>query len=429
MSNKRLVFLIVFLVFISFANVFLTSSLIGREKLIPSNFTGGEYAGMIERLMENVKKSYVEEVDMKDLFHGAVRGMIGALEDPNSSFIAPEEYKRLEEDTRGHFGGLGIIIGIREGYLTVISVMEDKPACRAGLEDGELIYSIDGKTTLGMDAEEAAEKLRAGVDPAIVRDRLGISLSEAVNRLRGPVGEPVTVKVGRSEEEARELTIEREQIDMETVSDATVLEDGIGYVRIVNFGETTAGLMDGALEEIKQEGMRALVLDLRNNPGGLLYSAVEVAERFVPGGELIVSIRGRCDESFEKYADDASPFYEFPMVVLVNEYSASGSEIVAAALQDLGRAVIVGEKTYGKGSVQSIVALNDRSAVKLTTSRYHSPADRIIDKVGVEPDVAVELAGDDLEGPAEADEFVKDAQIRKAAEILRAHFILSGIKD
>ncbi len=427
MSNRRLIILITFLVVLSIANVFVSSSILGGRVHNRTPLTGGEYAALVERLMLDVRDSYVDDVQMEELFHGAVRGMLGSLNDPNSSFIEPSAFTQLQEDTRGHFGGLGIVIGIRDGYLTVISVMEGHPAGRAGVKAGERIFAIDGETTLGLDAERAVEQLRAGVDPNIVRDQLGISLPEAVSRLRGPVGEPVEIKVGSNEDEARDLEIVREKIDMESVADARIVEDGIGYLRLTNFSERTPSLLDDAIEELKEQGMKSLVLDLRNNPGGLLHSAVHVAERFVPAGELIVSIRGRGDEKLEQFSRGRAPLYEFPLVVLVNEYSASGSEIVAAAFQDLDRGLILGQKTYGKGSVQSIISVQDGSGIKLTTSRYHSPLDRVIDKVGVEPDVAVKLSEEDYQEYAEND-FVIDAQLRQAISILKAHYILSGVK-
>ena len=428
MSSRRLIILITFLVLLSVANVFVSSSIMSSRVHNRTPLTGGEYAALVERLMLDVKDSYVDDVEVEKLFHGAVRGMLGSLNDPNSAFIEPSAYTQLQEDTRGRFGGLGIVIGIRDGYLTVISVMEGHPAGRAGVESGERIFSIDGKTTLGLDAERAVEQLRAGVEPNVVKDQLGISLPEAVSRLRGPVGEPVVISVGSSEDEARELEIVREQIDMESVADVKMVDDGIGYLRLTNFAERTPALLDEAVGSLKEQGMESLVLDLRNNPGGLLHTAVQVAERFIPEGELIVSIRGRGDERFDQFSRGGAPLYKFPLAVLVNEYSASGSEIVAAALQDLDRGVIVGQKTHGKGSVQSIISVRDGSGIKLTTSRYHSPADRVIDKVGVEPDVAVKLSEEDFEEYAEND-FVIDAQLKQAISILKAHYILSGMSN
>lgn len=427
MTNRRLVILIVFLVVLSIANVFVSSSILGGRTHNRVSLTGGEYAALIERLMFDVEESYVDEVETEKLFQGAVRGMLGSLNDPNSSFIEPSAYTRLQEDTRGHFGGLGIVIGIRDGYLTVISVMEGNPAGKAGVMAGERIFAIDGQTTLGIDAERAVEQLRAGGDPAIVRDRLGISLPEAVSRLRGPVGEPVEIKVGKEEDDARSLEIVREKIDMETVADARIVEKGIGYLRLTNFAERTPGLLDDAVAELKADGMKSLILDLRNNPGGLLHTAVQVAERFIPEGELIVSIRGRGEERFDQYSSGKGPLYEFPLVVLVNEYSASGSEIVAAALKDHEKALLLGQKTYGKGSVQSIISVTDGSGIKLTTSRYHSPLDRVIDEAGVEPDVSVELSEADFEEFAE-EEFFLDEQITQAVSILKAHSLLGRMK-
>ncbi len=428
MSSRRLVILIVFLVILSVANVFVSSSIVGRKSHKMISFESGEYAALIERLMHDVSDSYVDEVLSEDLFQGAIKGMLGSLNDPNSSYIEPSAYTQLQEDSRGHFGGLGIVIGIRDGYLTVISVMEGKPAGAAGVKDGEKIFAIDGKTTLGMSAEMAVEMLRSGADPATVREMLGISLPEAVSRLRGPVGDPVLISVGDEEDSARDLKITREKIDMETVVDVRMVDDGIGYLRLTNFAEGTPKLLDDSIKSLKSQGMRSLVIDMRNNPGGLLHSAVKVAERFVPRGELIVSIRGRGDERYDQFSGGREPFYKFPLVVLVNEYSASGSEIVAGALKDHGRAVLLGQKTYGKGSVQSIISMADGSAVKLTTSRYHSPDGAVIDKVGVHPHI---IAGIDNQETVEPDDsgFKMDSLIEKAVSILKSYSILRRIDN
>ncbi len=239
MNSRRLIVLVVLLFGLSIANLFVGGSIARRQTDYRGLYSGGEYSVLLERLMEDIRKVYVDEVGGEELFRGAVRGMISALNDPNSVFFEPETFTRLREDTRGHYGGLGIVIGIRDGLLTAISVMEGKPAHKAGLKNGERIFSIDGISTVGIEPEKALERLRAGAEPSVIRELLGISLPEAVSKLRGPVGAPVVIKVGKSEEDARELRIIREKIDMETVVNAEILQGGIGYILLRNFGENT----------------------------------------------------------------------------------------------------------------------------------------------------------------------------------------------
>ena len=367
--SKRFSWFVVILVALSVANLIVRGGIV-KNLSTCSELGSREYSAFIEQVMNEIDENYVEEVDGKKLLYGALHGIVFSLSDPHSSFIEPDPYKQFRQDTQGHFGGLGIVIGIKDGYLTVISTLEDKPAERAGVK--------------------AIGRLRMGADPAGLRKLLGITLPEAVNELRGPVGEPVTVTVASADEEPRDITIKRERIDVESISDVEIVEEGIGYIRLTDFREETVHEMDKAIDKLKSEGMQSLILDLRNNPGGLLDSAVDVADRFIPDGKVIVSTHGRKQEQdIERVGEDGFPRSSMPVAVLVNEYSASGSEIVAGALQDWNCAVIIGEKTYGKGSVQNLIPLRDGSALRLTTSRYYSPKGKVIDKIGITPDIVV----------------------------------------
>ena len=430
--NKRFVWFIIVLVFLSVLNLLVRGGAI-KELPKKGNKPGsGEYRGLIDEVIYEIEENYVEEVDSKSLVYGALHGVVFSLNDPHSSFIEPDTFKQFQEDTRGHFGGLGIVIGMKDGYLTVMSTLKDNPAERAGVKAGDRILEISGKSTLGIDPMEAIERLRMGADPARLRELLGISLPEAVNQLRGPVGEPVTITVGMEGEEPREVTIKRERIDLKSTTEVKIVEDGIGYIKLTDFHEETVDHLGKAIEKLKAEGMQSLILDLRNNPGGLLDSAVGVADRFIPDGKVIVFTRGRNEgQSIERVAEDGFPRSTLPLAVLVNQYSASGSEIVAGALQDWDCAIIIGEKTYGKGSVQNLIPLRDSSALRITTSRYYSPKGKVIDKVGITPDVTVEFAIEKLmkveaeKGEEEEEEEEeKDPQIAEAINILKGFEIL-----
>jgi carboxyl-terminal processing protease len=313
-----------------------------------------------------VKRNYVEEVDEKDLVYGAIRGMLKSL-DPHSSFMSPDSYHEMQIETKGEFGGLGIQIGIKNHALTVIAPIEDTPAFKAGIEAGDRIIKIEGEPTKDL------------------------TLMEAVKQLRGPKGVPVNITIARNGlNEPLDITIIRDIIKTKSVKHK-VLDDEIGYVRLLQFQEKTAGDMEKALKEISSnEGLTGLILDLRHNPGGLLNSAVDVTSKFLPADKLVVYIKGRSGDRNEYKTKNGNKPYEYPMVVLVNGGSASASEIVSGALQDWGRAVILGTTTFGKGSVQTVMALNDGSGLRLTTARYYTPKDRSIQSTGIEPDIVVE---------------------------------------
>jgi len=335
------------------------------------------------RVMEKVRQEYVdgEKVDYEDLFRGALRGMMTSL-DPHSEYLEPPKFEDLRKDTEGAYGGVGIQVGFsRDRVLTVIEPMEDSPSFKAGVLAGDRIIKIEGKST---------EKF---------------SLEDAVKRLKGKPGTVVNFTIFRpSSNLTKDITLTRAEIKVDTVRDIegkhdyTLLENKIGYVRIRQFGEQTSDELDQALKKSAGHGMRGLILDLRGNPGGLLDQAVKVCEKFLPRKSLVVSTEGRTPGMKNEYrAEGRNPLQQLPMVVLVNGSSASASEIVAGCLQDLGRAFILGEQTFGKGSVQSILPMADGSALKLTTAKYYTPSHKVIHEKGITPDSVVAMTAEDEE--------------------------------
>ncbi len=346
-------------------------------------------------VLDIVKKNYVEEVKTEDLISGAIEGMLNSL-DPHSAYLTPEMYRELQVETKGSFGGLGIEIGIKEGILTVIAPIEDTPAYRAGIKAGDKILKIEGEPTKGL------------------------SLMECVKRLRGPKGTKVTITIMREGfAKPKDFTIVRDIIKIKSVKFKT-LEKGYGYLRILQFQEQTSGDLKKALESLKKEnpeGINGLVLDLRNNPGGLLDQAVKVADLFLDHG-VIVTIKGRGDQekmTFKAHKEGTLP--PWPVVILVNQGSASASEIVAGALQDYGRAVILGTRTFGKGSVQTIIPLEDGSGIRLTTALYYTPSGRSIQDEGIHPDIPL-LAKEVPHGKIKKG-LKRDPQLSRALEHLK----------
>ena len=315
-----------------------------------------------------VQSDYVEEPEAQQLIYGALKGMLATL-DPYSQFLDPDSYNELKVDTEGQFGGLGIEISIKDDLLTIIAPIDDTPAYHAGLKAGDRIVKIDGELTRG------------------------ITLLEAVKKLRGKPETTVTLTVLRDgENQVKEFTLARAIIKIQSVREAKLLEDHIGYIRLSDFRENTPADLESALDRLRGEGMEGLVLDLRNNPGGLLDVAVSTTELFLERRQMIVSTKGRFkSQNLEFHSRRQGPMQETPVVVLVNEGSASASEIVAGALQDHRRAILVGIKTYGKASVQTIFPLKDGSALRLTTSKYFTPSGRLIHGEGITPDVVVPL--------------------------------------
>ena len=373
MSKKTKVLLSLF-----FVSVFLLGIMIGAQG--KKTAQGGENKEIYEYLrtfsdvIDLVKRSYVEEVKDKDIVYAAIKGILESL-DPHSSFLPPDMYKEMQTDTKGEFGGIGIEITIKDGFPTVITPIEDTPAFKAGMKAGDHIVKIDGKNTKNM------------------------SLMDVVKLIRGPKGKAVTLTVAREGAQGlKEYTVVRDTIQVKSVK-YRMLSDDYGYIRLAQFQEKTSKDLDNALKELykanKGKALKGLVLDLRNDPGGLLEQAVEVSDKFLSEG-LIVSIEGRAgkrnpeDGKMKFYAQKKGIKYTGPMVVLVNEGSASASEIVAGALQDYKRAVIVGTKSFGKGSVQTIFPLGDGSAVRLTTAKYYTPRGRSIQSEGIVPDITVE---------------------------------------
>lgn len=314
-----------------------------------------------------VQANYVEETKPRDLIYGGIKGMLETL-DPHSSFMPPDIFKEMQVETQGSFGGLGIEIAVKDRQLTVVAPIEGTPADRAGIHPGDRIVKIDENPTKEM------------------------TLMEAVKKLRGPKGTSVTLTILREDSPGPfELTLVRETIEVKSIK-AKDLGDGIAYIRISSFQERTGKDLLKAIEPMGQNGMSALVLDLRNDPGGLLNQAVQVCDLFLEKGQLIVYTEGRIKNQDLRFtAEHGAQVPKIPMVVLVNGGSASASEIVAGALQDWKRAVVLGTKTFGKGSVQTVIPLSDGSGLRLTTAKYFTPKGRSIHGTGLMPDIIVEV--------------------------------------
>lgn len=370
MRKKRLFAFLVFLLGINLVAV----NLLYSKTTPPSEPEENDFYKKLDlftSVLAIVQKSYVEPVDSQDLIYGSLKGMLGSL-DPHSQFMDPDMYKEMKVETEGEFGGLGIEITIKDKWLTVVTPMPETPAFEVGMMPGDRIIKIDGEST-----ED-------------------ITLFEAVKKLRGKPGSTVDLMIMRKGKgEFIEFTVERAIIHLESIKDVKMVDPGIGYVRITQFQEHTSDDLVNSLNELKKEGMGALVLDLRNNPGGLLSEAIDVSEVFI-GEKLIVSQRGRLPEQNAEYqGQGGSSYLELPLVVLINGGSASGSEIVAGAVQDYGRGIILGSKSFGKGSVQSVLPMKDGSALRLTTAKYFTPKDRSVHGVGIEPDIVVELTDEE----------------------------------
>jgi carboxyl-terminal processing protease len=345
---------------------------------------------LFNEVFDMVKKNYVDEVDSATLIRGAINGMIRTL-DPHSSFMTPELYKELEVETEGQFGGIGIEITILKDILTVVSPIEDTPAFNAGVKSGDQIIKIDGKST---------------------KD---ITIMEAVKKLRGPKDTKVTITIIRENmSKPKDILLTRAIVQIKSVKSKT-FEDNIGYIRIASFNERTADDLRKALREIseKLQPMKGLVLDLRNDPGGLLIQAIEVSDMFLKSG-IIVSTRGRTKnmETTAMAKNDGNEI-SCPIVVLVNEGTASAAEIVAGALQDNSRALIIGTQTFGKASVQTVISLEDGSALKLTTARYYTPKGRSIQAEGIKPDIVVKYIRSAPAEDAENNSLLREDRIRE----------------
>lgn len=322
-----------------------------------------ENLSLFTQVFSEVQKKYVEPVDPQKLIIGAVKGMLATL-DPHTQYLDKDEYRDLMVGTHGSFGGLGIQIDVRDGVLTVISPMEGTPAHKSGILSGDQILKIDGKSTKGMSSQDA------------------------VKVLRGPKGTQVTLTINREgTSELLDFTITRDIINIQSVPYFGLIKNGIGYIRLLQFSEKSGDEVKSAIDSMEVLGMKSLILDLRGNPGGLLTQAVSVSEKFLDKGQRIVFTKGRLAESNREYfTEKSSEFGKFPLVILVDNGSASASEIVSGAVQDWDRGLIVGKTTFGKGSVQSVVQLSGETGLRLTTAKYYTPSGRCIHKGEVEED-------------------------------------------
>ena len=366
-GNKKTGVIAGFAVLVVFLSIFVISS---QCHCSPEG-KGNDYESieLFTDVMAIVKKSYVEEVDTQKLIYGAINGMLSSL-DPHSSFMPPDVYNELKTDTKGVFGGLGIEISVKDGVLTVISPIEDTPAFKAGIKAGDMILKIDDKFTKDL------------------------NINNAVKRMRGPKGTAVVLTIMREGfEKPKEFTLVRDVIQIKSVK-SYLMDGGYGYVRIAQFQEKTDDDLSKAFKTLKEENkgdLKGMVLDLRNDPGGLLDQAAKVADHFVPDGKMIVYTKGReKDSKMQLTAKKGGKEPDYPIVVLINGGSASASEIVAGALQDHKRAIIMGTQSFGKGSVQTIIPLSDGSGLRLTTALYYTPNGRSIQAKGITPDIAVE---------------------------------------
>ena len=341
---------------------------------------GYSQISIFAKAIELIRQDYVDgsKTTYHDLITAAMKGMLSSL-DPHSQFMDPDDFRDMQEDTRSRFNGLGVEVSMKNGLPTVITAMEDTPATRAGILSGDQILKINGASTERMD------------------------LQDAINILRGPAGRRVTLTLLRpSTKEIKDYTLERAEIKVRSVKGERLLDAEltgpfkIGYIRLIQFNEPTAEELSKALDELQKEGMQALILDLRNNPGGLLTSAVDVCAQFLPPKSKVVSTQGRMASQQHDYSTSGAKKDRpnFPMALLINEGSASGAEIVAGALKDLHRAILVGETTFGKGSVQNVMQLPDGSAVRFTTAKYYTPSRQVIQGNGVTPNIRVTLTAE-----------------------------------
>jgi carboxyl-terminal processing protease len=429
MSGKKLIVTVILICVVASLGI-----LVGRWTLqsVGAEDEGYEELRIYTEALTLVKKNYVEDVQQKDLVYSSIKGMLNSL-DPHSAFMTPDMYREMQVDTRGEFGGLGIQIGIKDGMLTVIAPLEDTPAYRAGIKAGDKILKINDELTKDM------------------------SLHDAVSKMRGVPSTSVQITIIREGwKETKDFTIVREVIKIKSVK-FKMLENGIGYIKVTQFQEQTASDLSRALENLEEKHMNSLILDMRNNPGGLLNSAVDVTSFFLPADKLVVYIEDRDEKRIEySSSGDGKSEEEYPMIVLVNEGSASASEIVAGALKDWHRAVVIGTPTFGKGSVQSVVPLTDGSALRLTTAMYYTPLGTSIQTTGILPDIVVKqilkegeqgrpiIREKDLEGhlengeliieESETDEMIpikideeNDTQLQRAIDLLKTWKVFKEI--
>ena len=385
--------------------------------------SGYSQIAIFAKAVQLIRQDYVygNKTSYHDLITAALKGMLGSL-DPHSQFMDPNDFRDMQEDTRSRFNGLGIEVAIKNGLPTIVTPMEDTPAARAGILSGDQILKINSTSTDKMD------------------------LQDVINHLRGAPGQKITLTILRpSTKEVKDYPLERAEIKVQSVKGARLLDAElsgsfkIAYVRLIQFNEPTADELSKALDDLQKQGMQALILDLRNNPGGLLNSAVDVCAQFLPPNTKVVSTQGRVASQQREYTTSGVPKDRpnFPMAVLVNEGSASGAEIVCGALKDLHRAIVVGETTFGKGSVQNVMQLPDGSALLFTTAKYYTPSKQVIHGNGVAPNIRVPMSveqerqlfaarssGDTIR-PDEDKDFIKkmDPQMLRAIDALKGVMI------
>lgn len=373
----RFRFLPVFTVIIFLLLILVTAALVRTQTVYAAKTDKYENLDLFTQAMYLIENNYVEPVDNKKLVYGAIKGMTEEL-DPFSTFFDPKELAAFEEETQGEFGGLGITIGMKDHTLTVIAPLEDTPAFKKGIKAGDMIIKINGEST---------QKF---------------SIDDAVNKLRGKEGTDVTITVLRKNvAKPFDVTMKRAIIKIKSVK-YTMIDNNIGYIRMAQFTNDVSGEMTKALKSLEKQGAQSFIVDLRNNPGGLLNEAQNVSSLFLPSNRVVVYTLDR-NKTRQDYKSVSTSEQELtkPLVVLVNEGSASAAEIFTGAMQDYGRAVIVGTKTYGKASVQNVMHLPDGSGIKLTIAKYYTPNGRMIHGVGIEPDEKVELPKDDKDPHAE----------------------------
>jgi carboxyl-terminal processing protease len=400
-------------------NVFLAMRLFIAHAGETDSDNGYEQIAVFAKAIQLLRQDYVDgnKTSYHDLIYAAMKGMLASL-DPHSQFLEPDDFRDMQDDTRSRFNGLGIEVSSKNGVLTVVAPMEDTPAAKAGILPGDQILKINGTPT---------EKME---------------LQQAVNLLRGKPGQKATLTLLRpSIREVKDYVLERAEVKVPSVKSVHLIDHDlagafkIGYVRVVQFNEPTAEDLAKALDELQKQGMQALVLDLRNNPGGLLNSAVDVCAQFLPPNTTVVSTQGRVASQEREYATSAATKErpKFPLAVLVNEGSASGAEIVSGALKDLRRAIIVGETTFGKGSVQNVMQLPDGSALRFTTAKYYTPSKQVIHGNGVTPNIPVPMSAEQehaLFASRNSDIKVEDekTQVRsRDPQLLRAIDALKGV--
>lgn len=344
-----------------------------------------------------IEKNYVQEVERGKLIDGAISGMVSSLGDPHSIYLAPQLYSQLRAETSGAFGGIGVYMGFKDGIVQIVSVIADGPGQRAGLQAGDEILAIDGQPVTE------------------------ISFGEVAMKIRGQIGTPVELLIHREGAEDKTYNLTRENIQMQTVA-GKMLDDRIGYIKLVHFSENSGKEFKETLANLERDGMKGLILDLRQNPGGVITSCIEIAREIVPAGTIVSVIKR--DGSKEVFSSEL-PAAKFPIVVLIDKNSASASELLAGALQDTRAALVVGETSYGKGSVQTLIPMAHNDGLKLTIAKYYTPSGKCIDGVGVVPDVEIKSPAPPYKMYDLEFDIQNDPSLAKAQEIL-THQIDAG---